>query len=67
MVKRRIMRKSSAVDSLLYLSRNVEIVRKQMLQIDDMFKQLIDARKESSNSRSSSARSSRKDRATMKN
>ena len=46
MVKRRIIRKSSAVDSLLYLSRNVETVREQMLQIDDMFKQLMDVHKE---------------------
>ena len=46
MVKRRIIRKSSAVDSLLYSSRNVETVREQMLQIDDMFKQLMDVHKE---------------------
>ena len=41
MVKRRIKRKSSAVESLLYSSSNVETVREQMLQIDDMFNQLI--------------------------
>ena len=46
MVKRRIIRKSSAVDSLLYSSRNVETVREQMLQIDDMFEQLMDVHKE---------------------
>ena len=46
MVKRRVIRKSSAVDSLLYSSRNVETVKEQMLQIDDMFKQLIDVHKE---------------------
>ena len=46
MVKRRVIRKSSAVDSLLYSSRNVETVREQMLQIDDMFKQLMDVHKE---------------------
>ena len=46
MVKRSIIRKSSAVDSLLYLLRNVETVREQMLQIDDMFKQLMDVHKE---------------------
>ena len=40
--KRRIIRKSSAVDSLLYSSRNVETVREQMLQIDGMFKRLMD-------------------------
>ena len=45
MVKRRIIRKSSAVDSLLYSSRNVETVREQMQQID-MFKQLMDVHKE---------------------
>ena len=46
MVKRRVIRKSSAADSLLYSSRNVETVKEQMLQIDDMFKQLIDVHKE---------------------
>ena len=46
MVKRRTVRKSSVVDSLLYSSRNVETVREQMLQIDDMFKQLMDVHKE---------------------
>ena len=46
MVKRRIVRKSSVVDSLLYLSRNVETVREQMLQINDIFKQLMDVHKE---------------------
>ena len=46
MVKRRIVRKSSAVDSLLYSSRNVGAVREQMLQIDDMFKQLMNVQKE---------------------
>ena len=46
MVKRSIIRKSSALDSLLYLLRNVETVREQMLQIDDMFKQLMDVHKE---------------------
>ena len=46
MVKRRIVRKSSVVDSLLYFSRNVETVREQMLQINDIFKQLMDVHKE---------------------
>ena len=46
MVKRRVIRKSSAVDSLLYSSRNVETVREQMLQIDDMFKQVMNVHKE---------------------
>ena len=45
-VKRRIIRKSSAVDRLLYSSGNVETVREQMLHIDDMFKQLMDVHKE---------------------
>ena len=40
--KRRIIRKSSTVDSSLYSSRNVETVREQILQIDGMFKRLID-------------------------
>ena len=46
MIKRKIIRKSSDVDSLVYSSRNVETVSEQMLQIDDMFKQLIDVHKE---------------------
>ena len=46
MVRRKIIRKSSTVDSLLYSSRNVETVREQMLQIDDMFKQVMDVHKE---------------------
>ena len=45
MVKRRIITKSSSVESLLYSSRNVETVRQQILQID-MFKQLMDVHKE---------------------
>ena len=43
MVKIRIIRKSSTVDSLLYSSRNVETVREQT---DGMFKQLMDVHKE---------------------
>ena len=46
MLNRRIIRKSSIVDSLLYSSRNVEAVREQMLQIDDMFKQKMEVHKE---------------------
>ena len=46
MTKRMIIRKSSAVGSFLYSSRNVETVREQMLKIDAMFKQLIDVQKE---------------------
>ena len=46
MLNRRIIRKSSAVDSLLYSSRNVEAVREQILQIDDMFKQMMEVHKE---------------------
>ena len=46
MVKRRIIRKSSAVDSLLYSSRNVEPVMEQIFEIDDMFKQLMNLHKE---------------------
>ena len=37
MVERRIIRKSSAVNSSLYSSRNLETVREQMLEVDDMF------------------------------
>ena len=46
MVKRRIIRKSSAVDSLLYSSRNAEPVMEQTFEIDDMFKQLMNLYKE---------------------
>ena len=46
MVKRRVIKKSSAVDSLLCSSRNVETAREQMLQIDDMLRQLMDVHKE---------------------
>ena len=46
MLNRRIIRKSSAVDSLLYSSGNVEAVREQMLQIDHMFKQMMEVHKE---------------------
>ena len=42
----RLLRKSSAVDELLYSVRNVEAVRKQMLQIDDVFKILIEVHRE---------------------
>ena len=45
MVNRRIIRKSSVVDSLMYSSRNAGNVREQMLQID-MFKQLMDVHNE---------------------
>ena len=46
MLNRRITRKSSAVDSLLYSSRNVEAVTEQRLQIDDMFKKMMEVHKE---------------------
>ena len=46
MLNRRIIRNSSAVGSLLYSSRNAEAVREQMLQIDDMFKQMMEVHKE---------------------
>ena len=36
----RLLRKSSAVDKLLYSVRNVEAVREQMLQTDGVFKML---------------------------
>ena len=45
-LNRRITRKSSAVDSLLYSSRNVEAVTEQMLQIDDMFQKMMEVHKE---------------------
>ena len=40
-----MIRKSNAVDNLLYLSRNVKTARALMLQIDDMFKHLMDVYK----------------------
>ena len=36
-----LLSKSSAVDELLYSVRNVEAVREQILQIDEVFKMLI--------------------------
>ena len=45
MVKRRIIRKPIVVGGFLYSSRNVETVTEHMLQIDDMFKQLMDVHK----------------------
>ena len=34
----RLIRKSNAVNDLLYSPRNVEVMREQMLQVDDLFK-----------------------------
>ena len=34
----RLIRKSNAVNDLLYSPRNFEVVREQMLQVDDLFK-----------------------------
>ena len=42
----RIIKKSSAVDELLYSSRNNETVREQMIQIDEKFKMLMEVQKE---------------------
>ena len=42
----RLLRKSSAVDELLYSVRNVEAVRDQILQIDGVFKMLIEVHRE---------------------
>ena len=42
----RLLRKSSAVDELLYSVKNVEVVREQMLQIDRVFKMLVEVHRE---------------------
>ena len=42
----RIIKESSAVDELLYSSRNNETVREQMIQIDEKFKMLMEVQKE---------------------
>ena len=42
----RLLKKSSAVDELLYSVRNVEAVMEQMLQIDGVFKMLIEVHRE---------------------
>ena len=42
----RIIKKSSAVDELLYSSTNVEAVREQMIQNDDKFKRPFEVHKE---------------------
>ena len=42
----RLIRKSDAVNDLLYSPRNVEVVREQMLQVDDLFKMVTEWHKE---------------------
>ena len=42
----RIIKKSSAVDELLYSSRTIKAVREQIIQIDDKFKMLVGVYKE---------------------
>ena len=42
----RLLRKSNAVDELLYSVGNVEAVREQMLQIDGAFKMFIEVHRE---------------------
>ena len=42
----RLLRKSRAVDEPLYSVRNVEAVREQMLQIDGVFKMLLEVHRE---------------------
>ena len=44
-LKKPIIRKPSAVDDLLYLSKNVEAVREQMFQIYDTLKMLMEVHK----------------------
>ena len=39
----RLIRKSNAVNDLLYSPRNFEVVREQMLQVDDLFKMVTGA------------------------
>ena len=42
----RLIRKSNAVNYLLYSPRDVEVVREQMLQVDDLLKMVIEVDKE---------------------
>ena len=42
----RLIRKSNAVNDLLYSPRNVEVVRKHMLPADDLFKMVTEVHKE---------------------
>ena len=42
----RLIRKSNAVNDLLYSLKNVEVVREQMLQVDDLFKMVTEVHKE---------------------
>ena len=42
----RLIRKSNALNNLLYSPRNVEVVREQMLQVDDLFKMVTEVHKE---------------------
>ena len=42
----RLIRKSNAVNDLLYSPRNVEVVREQMLQVADLFKMVTEVHKE---------------------
>ena len=41
----RFIRKSNAVNDLLYSPRNLEVVRGQMLQVDDLFKMVTEVHK----------------------
>ena len=42
----KLIRKSNAVNDLLYPPRNFEVVREQMLQVDDLFKMVTEMHKE---------------------
>ena len=42
----RLIRKSNAVNDLLYSPRNVELVREQKFQVDDLFKMVTEVHKE---------------------
>ena len=42
----RLIWKSNAVNDLLYSPRDVEVVREQMLQVDDLLKMVIEVNKE---------------------
>ena len=41
----RLIRKSNAMNGLLYSPRNAEVVREQMLQVDDLFKMVTEVHK----------------------
>ena len=43
---KKIIRKSSTIESMMYSTKNIEAVRDQMQQFDDIFKVMLDVQKE---------------------